>query len=248
MYVFQNDKILIIDNNINLNTENLNCKIINNSLNFPEVWQKLPSWLDVENLQLQNSYELISIREVWHRFGHDTFLKTGGAWQFANWFRNTKFCSCCSAELKTSENDYGRICKSCGKTFYAPLSPAIIVAVTRNGKLLLAHNANFSNNRYSIIAGFVEPGESLEMTVEREISEEVSIKVKNIKYFGSQPWPFPNSLMLGFTAEWEAGEILPDGNEIVTANWFSKNEIENLNIPDGASIARRLINNYMQNY
>ena len=253
MYIFSGDKILIYKNNFNLNPENCEFHVINNVINnskdLPEVWQKLPSWLDVEIPKLfSQDYELISIREVWHRFGHENFLKIGGAWQFANWFRNYKYCSCCGGKLSASQNDFGRICETCGKTFYAPLSPAIIVAITRDGKLLLAHNANFSNNRFSIIAGFVEPGESLEMTVQREILEEVNIHVKNIKYFGRQPWPFPNSLMLGFTAEWESGEITPDGTEIVNADWYSKQEISDLNIPDGASIARRLINNYLENY
>ena len=110
---------------------------------------------------------------------------------------------------------------------------------------MLAHNKAWPNDRVSIIAGFVEPGESLENTVMREIREEVGIKVKNIKYFGSQTWPFPNSLMLGFTAEYESGELHPDGSEIESAGFYTCDEINKMNIPDKASIARKLIDNFI---
>ena len=110
---------------------------------------------------------------------------------------------------------------------------------------MLAHNTAWTEDRYSVIAGFVEPGERLEEAVRREIREEVGISVKGIKYFGSQTWPFPNSLMLGFTAEYEAGEIQPDGNEISRAGFFTPEEIRGMNIPDKASIARKLIDSFL---
>ncbi len=247
MFVFNESKILIRENNINIkDIKNYDGQIINCSENLPNNWKNLPEWCDVKNIN--SGDEFIDLREIWHRFGYEIFARVGGAWQFANWFRNVKICSNCGSELTPSVKDYGRICKNCGRTFYAPLSPAVITAIEKDGKLLMAHNASWSNDRYSIIAGFVEPGEKLEQTVEREIIEEVGIKVKNIKYFGSQPWPFPNSLMFGFTAEWLSGEINPDGVEIVKAGWYTKEEIKNLNIPDGASIARRLIDNFVNTH
>ena len=151
----------------------------------------------------------------------------------------------CGGKILPHANDYGRECENCGTVYYAPISPAVITAIERDGKLLLAHNAMWNNDRYSIIAGFVEPGERLEEAVRREIREEVNITVKNVKYFGSQTWPFPNSLMLGFTAEYESGEIAPDGNEILTAGFFAPSDIVKMNIPDKASIARKLIDNFL---
>ena len=244
MFVFNDNKILIRDNNINI--KNYDGQIINCSSSLPDNWKNLPEWCDVKNIN--PSDEFIDLREIWHRFGYEIFARVGGAWQFANWFRNVKICSNCGGELIPSVKDYGRICKNCGRIFYAPLSPAVIVAIERDKKLLLAHNALWPNDRHSIIAGFVEPGEKIEQTVEREIMEEVGIKVKNVKYFDSQPWPFPNSLMLGFTAEWESGELKPDGNEIEDADWYTSEEIKEMNIPDSASIARRLIDKFMKEH
>ena len=134
------------------------------------------------------------------------------------------------------------------KTIMAVSANAVITAVEHQGKLLLAHNTAWNEERYSVIAGFVEPGERLEEAVRREIREEVSISVKNIKYFGSQTWPFPNSLMLGFTAEYDSGEVKPDGVEIAKAGFFSPEEIRKMNIPDEASIARKLIENFLSHH
>ena len=132
--------------------------------------------------------------------------------------------------------------------YYVPQSPAIIVAVSCDDSLLLAHNSAWQNDRYSVIAGFVEPGESLEDAVKREVHEEVGLDVRDIRYFGSQVWPFPNSLMLGFTAEYLSGEVRPDGEEIAKAGWYTADEIRSMNLPDGASIARRLINNFLDTH
>ena len=116
----------------------------------------------------------------------------------------------------------------------------------KDGKILLAHNAQFKNGRYSVIAGFVEPGEPFEECVKREVHEEVGIRVKNIKYFGSQPWPFPNSLMVAFTAEYLDGEIAVDGIEIDDANWYSPSGIPN--VPTRVSVAGKLIHWFLENY
>ena len=139
--------------------------------------------------------------------------------------------------------DRGRRCPSCGNTSYPVISPAIIVAVEKEGKLLLGHNKAFPGKRYSVLAGFVDLGESLEDTVKREIKEEVGIEVCDVEYFGSQSWPFPRSLMVGFRARWLNGEIEVDGLEIDHADWFAPEDLPE--IPGSVSISRRLIDDFI---
>ena len=222
-------------------------EICMSSNELPKVWQGLTAWADVniDEKFLRPDEKLMTMRECLHLGDDKGMTLASRAWQFRNWFCEINFCSKCGGKIFASENDYGRICEKCGKVFYAPISPAVITAIEHEGKLLLAHNTAWPETRYSIIAGFVEPGERLEETVRREIREEVSIEVKNIKYFGSQTWPFPNSLMLGFTAEYLSGEVKPDGIEISRAGFFSPEEIRKMNIPDRASIARKLIENFL---
>lgn len=144
-----------------------------------------------------------------------------------NWMKLNQHCGICGSKMyqKDSYTERALICSNCGNPTWPRTSPAIIVAVTKGDKLLLAHNKQFANGMYSVIAGFVEYGETFEDCVKREVYEEVGIKIKNIKYFGSQPWPYPNSMMIGFTAEYLDGDIRVDGEEIVHAGWFSKEEI-----------------------
>ena len=247
MMIFCGNKILIRSGQYKFNGEDFSgLEVLMSSRELPEVWQKLPEWLDVkEPLTLNDGERLIGLRDLWHLFGDKAFTEASGALQFASWFRNVRYCSHCGGKIFPRPNDFGRECETCGTVFYAPISPAVITAVERDGKLLLAHNSAWNDERYSVIAGFVEPGERLEEAVRREIMEEVNITVKNIKYFGSQTWPFPNSLMLGFTAEYESGEIQPDGQEILKAGFFEADEIRKMNIPDEASIARKLIENFL---
>lgn len=186
--------------------------------------------------------EAIGLRDLWALAGEELFRHAGTAFQVMNWRRNTRFCSRCGDAMVPSEVDAGLLCPSCGFASYPTLSPAVIVAVVRDGKLLLARNSRFPKGRHSVLAGFVEPGETLEETVRREIREEVAIEVKDIAYFDSQPWPFPHSLMLGFTARWASGEIRPDGTEIEEAGWFTPEDMPD--IPPSISISRRLIEHW----
>lgn len=251
MLLFCKDKILVKDKIYDFNEnffDSRDLKILSSSKNLPKAWQNLPAWLDVEEIDLMKDEKFLTMREFLHDFDDSAMAVASKAWQFRNWFKNIKFCSHCGGVLIPNENDYGRKCESCGMIFYAPISPAVIVAIEREGKLLLAHNTAWPETRYSVIAGFVEPGESLEETVKREILEEVSIEVRNIKYFGSQTWPFPNSLMLGFTADYEHGEIKPDGVEISRAGFYSPDEIKTMNLPNRESISRKLIENFMSQH
>ena len=247
MMIFCGNKILIRDGRYDFGNDDFSgLDVIRSSRELPEVWQKLPSWLEVKEPEsLREGESLMGFRDFWYEAGDAAFSIASSAFQFAAWFRNARYCSHCGAKLVPHTNDYGRECEACGAVYYAPISPAVITAVEHDGKLLLAHNAAWVDDRYSVIAGFVEPGERVEEAVKREIMEEVNITVKNIKYFGSQTWPFPNSLMLGFTAEYESGDVRADGVEILNAGFFSPEEIQNMHIPGEASIARRLINNFL---
>lgn len=134
---------------------------------------------------------------------------------------------------------------ACGLTAFPRISPAVIVLIERDGHILMARSARFAAGMYGLIAGFVEPGESLEETARREIMEEVGVTVSDLTYVASQPWPFPNSLMVGFTAKWESGEITPDPAEIEDARWFHPDALPVL--PSKISIARRLVDEFVSN-
>ena len=155
------------------------------------------------------------------------------------WVHRRQCCGVCGATLKNSEQEEARVCPECGTQFFPKISPAVIVGVRRGDEILLAHNRRFRENVYSFIAGFVEPGESAEAAVERELAEEVGVRVRNIRYWGSQSWPFPDSLMLGFWADYAGGEIRPDGEEIETAGFYRRDNLPP--VPRPGSIARRMI-------
>ncbi|MBP2656084.1 MAG: nudC 2 [Firmicutes bacterium] len=186
------------------------------------------------------------LRALLGQLESDIFLLAGRAFQIVNCNRMNKFCGKCGTRTVTQQNELAKRCPSCGSVFYPRISPAVIVAVVRGDKILLAHNKNFRQNWYSVIAGFVEPGETFEDCVVREVMEEVGIKVKNVSYFGSQPWPFPDSLMIGFIAEYESGEIIVDGEEIDAADWYGFDNLPQR--PVSTSIAGRLIDAVILNW
>ncbi|MFO7709442.1 MAG: NAD(+) diphosphatase [Desulfobacterales bacterium] len=163
----------------------------------------------------------------------------GRAGQLVHWHCNHRFCGTCGKPTEDHPAERAKICPGCGLINHPRVSPAVIVAVVRDRRLLLAHSPRFPSKFYSVIAGFVEPGETLEECVRREVLEEVGIRVDNIRYFGSQPWPFPDSLMVAFTAEYAAGEIRVNPAEIADAGWFPAEALPQ--IPPPISIARRLI-------
>ncbi len=160
------------------------------------------------------------------------------------WLDLHRFCGRCRTELQDSETDSALFCPVCGARYFPQLAPAVIVAVTRNGgrEILLAHNRNFEGNVHSLIAGFVEAGETVEQAVEREVMEETSIRVGNIRYLRSQPWPFPNSLMLAFRAEYLSGNAVPDGSELDSLGWFRPDTLPPL--PRQGSVAAAVIRDW----
>ncbi|MGB9937232.1 MAG: NAD(+) diphosphatase [Methanobacterium sp.] len=191
-------------------------------------------------------YYFKDLRLLYDTLNEDIFLIAGRAIQIVNWDKNHQFCGKCGAPTETHKREMAKICPECGFMSFTRLSPAVITAIIKDDKLLMAKHSYGGYKRYSLIAGFVEAGETLEEAVLRETEEEVGLKVKNIKYFGSQPWPFPHSLMMGFTAEYESGEIKVDEKEIDDAKWFAPEEIELP--PSKMSIASELIDWFIENY
>ena len=189
-------------------------------------------------------YEFEPLRSFLGRVDEPVFNLIGKARQIVDWHRDHRYCGQCGKETIESDIDRSRKCPGCNRLFYPRLSPSIIVLVTRGEELLLARNAAARGNFYSTIAGFVEPGESIEEAVHREVMEEVGIKVKNLQYFGSQAWPFPNSLMLGFHAEYDSGEFQLQAEEIADAQWFHYTDLPNR--PARISIAGWLIDDFIR--
>jgi len=184
-------------------------------------------------------FKFINLRALFRSMDEDLIWVAGRANQLVDWSRTHQQCGVCGHPTEDKTDERAKICPQCGLVNYPRLSPAVIVAVLKNDRILLARNKRFKLPFYSVLAGFVEPGENLEECVQREIREEVGIMVKNIRYFGSQPWPFPNSLMIAFVADYAGGDITIDGSELIDADWFSKDELPQ--IPPSISIARQLI-------
>lgn len=233
-YVFQDNKLLVKEvgkeisilkkkdlEGLNLHIENVQC------MGACEGYNCFCGEVKVEKGDLGN-YGFIDLKTLASTFREEKFSTAAKGLLLLNWIKSNKYCGICGNKMKQkdSEDERAMICTNCNYATWPRTSPAIIVAVTKGDKLLLAHNRGFSKGVYSVIAGFVEYGETFEECVMREVYEETGIKVKNIKYFDNQPWPFPNSMMIGFTAEYLEGEIQEDKDEIVHADWFSKDEIE----------------------
>lgn len=168
----------------------------------------------------------------------------GRAFQILHWDLTHQFCGRCGARTELKADEAARQCPACGLLFFPRISPAVIVLIRDGERLLLARGRNFPPGRYSTIAGFVEAGETLEEAVAREVAEEVGVAVANIRYFGSQPWPFPHSLMIGFTADYAGGEISIQESEIADAGWFTRENLPDL--PPPFSIARALIDRFLK--
>ena len=174
-----------------------------------------------------------------------THAVAGRAVQIVDWDRTHQFCGACGEKTVVSELDRSRSCPDCQFPMYPRLSPAMIVSVERDDEILLARSPHFPEGIMSVLAGFVEPGESAEDAVKREGYEETKILVDNVQYFSSQAWPFPNSLMLGFRADYREGEIEIDGEEIVAAEWFRAKDMPNF-FPGRVSISQWLIHDFLK--
>ncbi len=181
----------------------------------------------------------VGLRGLFGRFDEATFAVAGRALQVAGWADTHRFCGRCATPTERDPKERCLRCPRCALAMYPRISPAIIVLVRRGDEALLARSSRFPLPFFSTLAGFVEAGESLEETLHREVREEVGIEVDQLRYFGSQPWPFPHSLMVGFTAQYVRGDLLLDPGEIAEARWFSPSALPI--IPPKLSIARALI-------
>ena len=183
------------------------------------------------------------LRSLFAHLPDDLLAVAGRAMQVVAWDQNHRFCGRCGTPTDAMTSERARRCPTCGFVAFPRIAPAIIVLIERDGELLMARDARFPAGMYGLIAGFVEPGESLEAAARREIMEEVGVTVRDLNYVASQPWPFPNSLMIGFTAQWASGEITPDPAEIEDARWFRPEALPML--PSEISIARRLVDQFV---
>ncbi len=188
-------------------------------------------------------YQTGSLYQVLGRVDDQLFALAGRASQILDWERDHRFCGRCGAPMQRDQQERAMRCAPCGTVIYPRIAPCIIVLITRGEELLLARNANFPQPMYSTLAGFIEPGETAEETLVREVHEEVGVQVKNLRYFQSQSWPFPNQLMLGFFAEYAGGDIVCDPTEIADAQWFHYRELPQ--IPPPVSVAGQLIRHYI---
>lgn len=203
-------------------------------------WQGLACYAtEVSQLPEDFPGELVPLRQVFSVAGPEAFALAGRATQLIDWQASHRFCGRCGSQTQLMHHEYVMHCNSCGLNSYPRISPAVMVLVRRGFQLLLARSPHFRPGVFSALAGFVEAGETLEECARREVMEEVGIEIGPMRYFESQSWPFPNSLMIAFVAEYAGGEINPDPREIEAADWF---DIDNLpRLPDHVSIARRLI-------
>ncbi len=196
-----------------------------------------------DNVTLASSMLFKGLRSLFGTVEEDIFSLAGRAIQILHWHREHQFCGKCGSAMQNRTTELAKICPACGFVSFPRLSPAVIMSITRKDHILLARSPRFSPGMYSTLAGFVEPGETLEEAVKREVREEVNVRIGNITYVASQPWPFPHSIMIGFSADFVDGEIEIDNDEIEDAQWFS---VQNLPVlPSKITIARLLIDNFV---
>ena len=233
-YIFQHQKLLVDEN-----------------LQLPKV-EKLASDLHIhhndhviardllEHESVPDGYQLIPIRELIQLWSTTEFLQASRAVQLLEWRRNHKFCSHCGHATEIHSKEYAMVCPACGYHQYPRVQPCVITIITKgDDELLLAKSAHNKSNMYGLIAGFVEVGETLEEAVQREAFEEVGVKLKNIRYMSSQPWPFPSNLMIAFHAEYDSGGIQLQVEEIADARFFKFDQLPE--IPFKGSIAHSMI-------
>lgn len=203
-------------------------------------WQGIPCYAaELEQLPENIAGELMPLRSLFSLAGAEAIYLAGRAIQLLDWQKNHRYCGRCGAPTTIKAGQFAMSCPGCGLVAYPRISPAVMVLISRGDELLLARSPRFRPGVFSALAGFVEAGETLEQCASREVLEEVGITIDNLRYFGSQSWPFPHSLMVAFLADYAAGVIKPDPSEIEDARWFSRSALPAL--PEPPSIARQLI-------
>ncbi len=185
-------------------------------------------------------------REMLAKMTHEEFKEASRERELDEWRAVNRFCGKCGVEMSrhTNPDERAFVCPKCGYSSYPKLSPAVIVLVTRGNKILLQRNTHYKLRNWTLVAGFVDVGENFEEAVRREVCEEASIEVKDLRYFGSQTWPFPSNIMVAFRAEYASGELVPDGEEVIESGWFDKDCLPE--IPQKGSIARAMIDAWLE--
>lgn len=194
-------------------------------------------------LEPTEHYEMCGLRKSYYKLSNEEYLKAGKCHELLYWDQNTRFCGVCGGTMKM-HTDISKRCEQCGKEVWPQLATAVIVLIHRSNEVLLVHARNFRTDFYGLVAGFVETGETLEEAVHREVREETGIRIKNLRYFGSQPWPYPCGLMIGFNADYESGEIHLQRSELSNGAWYRKDNLPT--IPEKLSIARKLIDAWLE--
>lgn len=213
-------------------------------LHLPKLGNEECRSVCLDSFRENESFLLKTLRESFYLLPSEHYNMAGKAAELHYWDSNSKFCGMCGGPMKF-HTEISKRCTHCGKEVWPQIAVAIIVAITRNdGKeLLMVKAKNFKRDYYGLVAGFVETGETLEECVIREVKEETNLSITNIKYFNSQPWPYPNGLMVGFTAEYASGEIKLQESELKAGGWFTKDNFPN--IPGKVSLTRQLIDNWL---
>ena len=193
-----------------------------------------------------DDYYFEELRRLMGMLDSDMFRLAGRALQILEWERSHRFCGRCGSRTELHAAERAVVCPACAFSQYPRINPCVIMLVTRGEELLLARSARFSIPMYSSLAGFIEAGETAEETLHREVFEEVGLRVKNPVYFGSQSWPFPSNLMLGFHCEYESGDIVMQEDEIVDAQFFHHSQLPM--VPPPGSIAHALIHSFVERF
>lgn len=244
-FVFCGDQLLVREDDLSLPSGMaLRLMGLNDAFFQPLGWweDKLcrSTWIEPSD-ELPAGFGLRKLRSLFGELPAEMVAIAGRGYQIAEWARTHRFCGACATKMVFAEGDRSAKCPACGHSAYPRISPAMMVLVTKGEEILLARHAGNRGVFATALAGFLEAGESIEEAVHREVFEEVGLKVKDLRYFGSQPWPFPHSLMVAFTAEYAGGDIVLDPNEIAEARWYGPNDAPP-EIPSASySIAGRLI-------
>jgi NAD+ diphosphatase len=199
--------------------------------------------LPVKSAETPAGFEFVDLRASYDLLGAETFWAAGRAAQMAVWDKNSRFCPCCGIKTKPFSRN-ARICPECKKEIYPAVAPALMVLVRKGGAVLMARGINYRGRHYGLIAGFLEPGETLEECAKREVKEETNLEIKNLKYFMSQPWPFPSGIMIGFTADYAGGRLKIDKTELSDAKFFTADKMPPL--PGKISLARKMVNAWLK--
>ena len=188
-------------------------------------------------------YEMCGLRQSYYRLTAEEYRKAGKCHELLYWDQNTKYCGVCGG-LMHFDTVISKKCEHCGKEIWPQLATAIIVLIRKDNEVLLVHANSFRDDHYGLVAGFVETGETLEEAVYREVMEETGLHITNLRYFGSQPWPYPCGLMVGFTADYDSGKIHLQRSELSKGSWFDKDHLPH--IPEKLSIARQLLDHWLE--